>query len=236
MLAAMAGPGAATGTSAQSSNSIAAVACEVVSTTGDAENMEPNYRAFADRAEFALLAQMRQVADGVLLYAPDLGGEMASSLAALKGVLLRNADGTFGMETLQIHWPLTVLKHDGQLYSVVQMAHDQQVPIGLSLSAGGNPLGDIEFVPGQFDPNSPVVGFDSATATAIHEGLMRNEGFSFRLTAGGDVFSTIEPDTASYKAFIEIKLVPAMDEAKRLDAEDPCTFLDSPDPLESLLF
>lgn len=228
--------GAATAAVAQSGDSIAAVACEVISTTGDAENMQPNYRAAANRAEFSLLARMRQVADGVLLYATDQGGEMTSGLAALKGVLVRDENGAFGMETLQIYWPFTVLKHDGQLYNVIQMAHDQQVPIGLSLSAGGNPLGDIEFVSGQFDPNSPVVGFDSATATAIHQALLRNEGFSARLMAGGDVFSTIEPDTATYKTFVENTLIPAMDEAKRQDAEDPCTFVDPQAILDSITF
>jgi hypothetical protein len=226
----------ATGTFAQESGSIAAVACEVISTTGDADNREPNYRASADRAEFSLLANMRAVAEGVLLYAPELGGEVASGFAVLNGLVVRDDTGGLALQTLQIRWPLTVLKHEGQLYSVIQMAQDQQLPIGLSLSAGGNPLGDIELAPGVFDPNGQVVGFDSATAAAIHDKLMLNEGFSFRLMAGGDVFSAIEPDTAGYKAFIEDKLIPAMDEAKRQDAEDPCTFLDPQSILDSIKF
>ena len=224
------------GALAEGQTSIAGVACQVISTTGDADNMEPNYWAWADRAEFSLLASMRPVAEGALLYAPELGGELEASFAALNGLLVRDEAGGLALQTLQIRWPLTVLKHDGQLYSIIQMAHDQRLPIGLSLSAGGNPLGDIEFAPGVFDPNSPIVGFDSETSDAIHDKLMLNEGFSFRLMAGGAVYSTIEPDTASYKAFIEDRLVPAMDEARRQDAEEPCTFMDPAATLDSIMF
>src|SRR5690606_13403351 len=40
------------------------------------------------------------------------------------------------------------------------------------------------------------------------------------------VYSTVEPDTAKYSSFVSETLAGAMDEAKRRDAEDPCTFVD----------
>lgn len=211
---------------ARAQTSVAAVPCQVSSTEGTLENMQPNYWATATRVEFVFLARMRAVADGVLLYATEFGGEIAQAVAGIKAVATRDESGTLQVEQMQIHWPLTVLKHEGQLYSIIQMAHDQGVPVGLSLSAGGNPLGDILFAQGAFDPNQPVVGFDAPTSASIHQGLMRNEGFSARLMAGGVVYSTVEPDTAKYSSFISQTLAGAMDEAKRRDAEDPCTYVD----------
>lgn len=41
------------------------VGCEFIRTTGDYEDLEPNFRAAADRAEFTVLAPMRAVADGM---------------------------------------------------------------------------------------------------------------------------------------------------------------------------
>ena len=214
----------------------ATIACEVISTTGDFVNLEPNFWASADRAEFAILAFMRPVADGVLLYADEQGGELTRAYAAIKAAAVRDGKGGLRVEKLQIQWPHTVIRHDGQLYSVIQMAHEQSLPIGLSLSAGGNPLGDIELAPGVFDPTSPIVGFGADTASTIHDKLMANEGFSFRLMAGGAVYSTIEPDTARYTAFISERLIPAMDEAKRKDAEEPCSSANPMDVLKTIQF
>lgn len=212
------------------------IACEIISTTGDFENLEPNYRASADRAEFAILAYMRAVADDVLLYAEEQGGQMTSGYASIKAAAVRNPAGGVRVENIQILWPHTVRKIEGQFYSVIEMAQQQRLPIGLSLSAGGNPLGDIELAPGAFDPTSPAVGFNPDASATIHDKLMLNEGFSIRLMAGGAVYSTIEPDTARYSTFISDRLVPAMDEARRRDAEAPCTSDNPMDVLESIQF
>lgn len=214
--------------------SIAGVACEVVSTTGDLENRQPNFRATAARAEFAYLAPMQAIGDSITLYAAELGGATAEGVAAIKAALVRDADGTVAVEGLQIVWPYTVMSHDGQYYSIIQMAHDQGAAVGIAIAAGGATLGEIVFEKGAFDPNQPVVGFNAATATAIHEALMRNEGFRVSLVAGGQVYSEIVPDTADYRAFIEGKLIPAMDEARRQDAEDPCLFTNPDDYLTGL--
>lgn len=212
------------------------IACEVISTTGDFENLEPNFRAGANQANFNFLAPMRPVADDVLLFAEEQGGEIIRGYAAFRFSLQRQADGSIAMERMELHWPGTVVKHEGQLYTIIQIAHDRATPIGLVLELGGNPLGEIELRPGEFDPLSMVVGFNGPTATAVHEKLMENEGFSARLMAAGEVYSTIEPDTAAYLAFVTTTLLPAMDEARRRDTEAPCTTENPMEVLESITF
>jgi hypothetical protein len=79
-----------------------------------------------------------------------------------------------------------------------------------------------------------VVGFDAETAALIQEILMRGQGFSASLVAGGEAYSVMEPNTAAYASFIGETLMAAMDEARRKDAEEVCTFLDDQDVLGGL--
>lgn len=212
------------------------IACEIIRTTGDFENLEPNFRATADRAEFTFLAPMRAVAENILLYADEQGGELIRGYAALKGVLLRDGTGAVAMDQLQILWPHTIIKQGGQYYSIIAVAHEQATPIGLVMGSGGNPLGEMELRPGQFDPNSPMLGFDHDTSSTIHDKLLENEGFSARLMAAGEVFSTIEPDTAQYSTFMAGTLLPAMEEARRQDETAPCSSANPMETLESIQF
>lgn len=212
------------------------IACEIISTTGDFDNLEPNFRASADRAEFTVLAPMRAVADTILLYSEEQGGEMIRGYAALQGVLLRDAGGSIGMDRLHIRWPHTVIKSERQYYSIIQVAHERGTPIGLVMASGGNPLGEMELTPGAFDPNSPMLGFNHDTSSTIHAKLLENEGFSARLMAAGEVFSTIEPDTAQYSAFITATLLPAMEAARQQDITRPCTTDNPMEVLESIQF
>lgn len=214
----------------------ATVACEIIRTTGDFDNLEPNFRASADRAEFVFLAPMRAVAENVLLYAEEQGGELIRGYAALKGVLLRDSTGVIIMDRLQIHWPHTIIKENGQYYSIIAIAHDKGAPIGLVMGSGGNPLGEMELRQGEFDANTPVLGFDHDTSSTIHAKLLENEGFSARLMAAGEVFSTIEPDTAQYSAFITGTLLPAMDEARQQDETAPCSSANPIEVLDSIQF
>ena len=210
------------------------VACQVSSISGTLQNGEPNYWATATRAEFVFLTRMRAVGDSIVLYSEEQGGEVIEGTAAVKGILVREGDGPLQVDRLQFVWPITAHKQDGQLYGIVQMAHEQNVPVGLALAGGGNPLGEILFEKGVFDPTQPVVGFDVETSKAIHNALMKNEGFSARLMIGGAVYSTIEPDTARYVAFVNDKLLAAMDEARRQDAEAPCTYVNPEEYLEGI--
>jgi hypothetical protein len=212
------------------------IACAIIRTTGDFENLEPNFRANADRAEFTFLAPMRAVAENILLYAEEQGGELIMGYAALKGVLFRESTGAIAMDQLQILWPHTIIKQNGQYYSIIAVAHEKAMPIGLVMGSGGNPLGEMELRPGEFDPNSPMLGFNHDTSSTIHNKLLENEGFSARLMAAGETFSTIEPDTARYSSFITGTLLPAMEEARRQDETSPCSIANPMETLESIQF
>ncbi len=219
---------------AQSTTSIAAVPCTVTATSGALDNFEPNFSATANRAEFAFLSRVEAIGDEVTFYAPATGGEDEQGIAAIKAIVVREGDGPLSVETMQFHLPITAIRHEGQLYGIAQMSLDQGIPVGLELSSGGEAMGSIVFEAASFDPAQPVIGFDAATATLIHEMLMRAEGFSARLVAGGEAYSVMEPDTAAYASFIGDTLMAAMDEARRRDVEEVCTYLDEQDPLQGL--
>jgi hypothetical protein len=199
------------------------VPCTVSDTTGTIENGRPNFLATADNAEFAFLAPMEALAEEVVLFSAEQGGELKSAFAAIKGKVARQGDGPLRMEKLVIHWPLTAVKHEGQLYNVIQVAQDQQKPVGIILSAAGQSLGDVVFEPGSFDPNRDQFDFNGEVSHLIHEKIMAREGFSIRLVAGGAFYSAIHPDTYAYSRFILETLIPAMDQARRRDVASGCT-------------
>jgi hypothetical protein len=227
----MGGPAAAV---AQGGNSIAGVACQVAYTDGNAENRDPNYVATADRAEFAFLAPMAAAGDGAMLYSDELGGAVAEGVAAIKGTVVRDGSGALSVEALQLAWPHTVLTVNGQYQSVIAMAHDQNVDVGLAIVAGGVELGEIPLAKGVFDPNLPLVVLGPDAIGPIHAGLMSDEPLEMNLVVAGLTFSTVAPEPGAYAAFIDETLVAAMDEARRQDAEEPCTFAD-PDAFLELL-
>lgn len=219
---------------AQGGNSIAAVACQVSYTDGNFQNLKPNYVATANRAEFSFLAPMTAVGEGAMLYSAGGAGPVAEDYAAIKASIIRDGSGTLSVEDMELHWPFTVLVREGQYYSIIQMAHDQGVEVGLDVISGGGQLGWLAFHPGVFDPNQPAFKLDGETAIAIHSSLMGTAPLVMNLDAGGTTFSTVAPEPGAYGAFVASTLVEAMDEARRLDAEAPCDFT-NPDAFMELL-
>lgn len=199
--------------------------CEVSFLDATFENRQTNYRANAGRAEFSFLAEMKTLANGTVLFAPEQGGEISQGLAAIKAIVARGEDGTLRAEKVAIQWPITALKVDGQLHGVIAEAHAQQVPVGIILSGGGGEIGEIIFEPGVVDPNSDIIDFNAEVSAVIHDTMMARQGMSVRLVAGGTVFSTVQPETRVYAEFIERTLLPAMDEARRKDTEEGCETL-----------
>lgn len=232
----MAWPGGATTVLAQGERSIAGVDCTVTYADGNFDNRKPNYSAMANRAAFAFLAPMKTVAEGAMLYSAELGDATTEGVAAIKGTVVRNGDGEVSIEALQLAWPFTVLSVGGQYQGVIQMAHEQGVSVGLSIISSGESLGTIDFAKGAFDPAVPIVGFSPDAAGPIHAGLMSSESMVISLEIAGQPFSIVSPEPGAYGAFINETLVPAMNEAMRRDAEDPCTFVDDDAYLDLLKF
>lgn len=199
------------------------IPCQVSDTTGTLENGKPNYRATANRAEFVFLVKMTSLAEEVVLVSAEQGGEFTEGVAAFKASVVREGDGPLRMEKMNIQWPLTAVKHQGQLYNVIRVAHDQSTPVGIVLSAAGQTLGDIVFEPGSFNPDQDTIGFNAEVSSLIHEKLMERGGFSIRLVAGGNIYSAIQPDSYAYSRFILETLVPAMDQARNRDNLTGCT-------------
>ncbi len=201
--------------------------CVVARATGTLENLEPNFRATADRAEFVFLVPMKSLAEEVVLISAEQGGELKEGLAALKAIVTREGDGPLKAEKLQIHWPLTALKHQGQLYSVIGLSQEQNVPVGIVLSAGAKDMGNIVFEAGQFPPDQEFLDFNPEVSNMIHEAIMRRQGFSVRLVSGGNIYSSIQPESQKYEEFMLYSLVPAMNDARKQDAENGCPTMSS---------
>jgi hypothetical protein len=199
-----------------------ATPCVVSFSAGTIEDRKPNYRATADRADFIFLVRMAALPEEVVLVSAEQGGEFKEGVAAFKATVTREGNGPLRMEKLHIQWPLTAIRHEGQLYNVIRVAHDNRTPVGIVLSAAGQELGDIIFEPGSFNPDQEVFDFNSEVSALIHDKMMERYGFSIRLVAAGNIYSMVQPDTAEYERFLLETLIPAMDEARRQDVESGC--------------
>lgn len=199
--------------------------CSVSYLDGDLDNRQTNYRAFADTAEFAFLARIEVLAEQTVLFSQEQGGEIETGVAAIKLAVRRSEDGVLRAEKSAIQWPITALKVDGQLYSVIGEAQAQGVPVGIIFSGGGEDIGEILFEPGVFDPQTETIDFNAQVSGIMHEAMMQRRGFSVRLVAGGTIYSSIQPETMAYADFIESTLLPAMDEARRMEAEGGCSMM-----------
>ena len=115
--------------------------CSVSYLDGDLDNRQTNYRAFADTAEFAFLARIEVLAEQTVLFSQEQGGEIETGVAAIKLAVRRSEDGVLRAEKSAIQWPITALKVDGQLYSVIGEAQAQGVPVGIIFSGGGEDIG-----------------------------------------------------------------------------------------------
>lgn len=223
-LAGLRGAGAQEAAAAPASEpSAEVVPCEVTSYLGNMQNGLANYKAQAETAEFAFQAPMSAHGDNITLFAEELGGAAKTSNASFRGQVSRRADGGLFVESLQVRWPFTALESDGQFFNVIGMAHEQNVPVGIVLMSGDLNIAEIVFEAGKYDPNSPLVGFDTATTALVSGAMLAGPPFKLLLAIGGTVYSSIEPEDGAYGKFLDETLLPAMDEAKRKDAETPCT-------------
>lgn len=199
------------------------VPCEVTSYLGNAQNGLANYKARAETADFAFQAPMSAHGENITLFADYLGGAAKTSNAAFKGQASRRAEGGLVVESLQVQWPFTAMESEGQFFNVIGMAHEQNVPVGIVLMSGELNIGELVFEPGKYDPNAPMVGFDAATTALVSAAMLSGPPFKLLLAVGGTVYSSIEPAEGTFRKFLDETLLPAMDEARRKDAETPCT-------------
>jgi len=223
-LAAM-GVGTVTGVRAQEAATGSAEAttpCVEVSYLGNLQNGLSNYAARADSADFAFLAPMTALGDGMTLFSEGLGGAARQSYGTFKGRASRREGGGLKVETLEIQAPFTAYEQDGQFYNIVGMAHEQNAPVGYVLMSGATSIGEIVFEKGVFDPNSAIVGLDTPTALLVSEAMLDGPDFKVALAVGGQFYSEIVPTPGSFRKFFDDVLLPAMDTARRRDAETPC--------------
>ena len=214
----------------QGGGNIASVPCRVSEMLTTLEVGKGSYNADASSADFAFYAPMRAEGDGIVLYAAEIGGAARDSVAAIKGRIVRDADGNLRPEALGFAWPHTALERDGQYYGIVQMSFDQNVPVGVTLSKGSTDLGSIVFPKDSYDVNQPGLTLDDTTRQTLFDALMGDEMLTVSLVAGGQVFSIFRVEGKQFRSFAEASLVAAMDKAKAQDASSPCTFLDDYDP------
>jgi hypothetical protein len=200
------------------------VACSTSSMDGTFANPVNNYQVTALEANFAFVARIVSEGDNIRLFADDAhGGVQTESVALVKGTLTRTAQGepltakSIGFET-----PLTALEKEGQYYGIVQMAHDQQAPIGLMFYQDDAEMGSWELKPGEFDPNSREVSFGGEGAGQIYGWLRSGAGFKAALIAGGQIYSAVTTETGTFAAFVDDTLVPAMDTMALQDAAGGC--------------
>lgn len=195
--------------------------CVVSHPTGTPENREPNFRATADRAEFEFPAPIRTLFNEVVLV-PAAGSDVKEGQAILKATASRQGSGLLAVEKIEIHWPLTAVKQGDTRRGVIALSHQQNIPVGIVLSMGLKELGSIVFAPGEFEPMRESIDFDAQVSQLIHDSMMQQQGFSMRLRSGGTDYSVVQPETYAYVSFIQDKLIPAMNEARRQDVAGSC--------------
>lgn len=196
--------------------------CVEVSYLGNLKNGLSNYAARADNADFAFLAPMTALGDGMTLFSEALGGAARQSYGTFKGRASRREGGGLKVETLEIQAPFTAYEQDGQFFNIVGMAHEQNAPVGLMLMSGATSIGEIVFQKGVFDPNIPSIELDTPTMVLVSEAMLDGPDFKVALVVGGQFYSEIVPTPGSFRKFFDNVLLPAMDTAKRRDAETPC--------------
>jgi hypothetical protein len=196
--------------------------CQSIKTTGNESNGEHNYIITADLAQFAYQVPIETLVDEIVLFDPASGGGRKLAGAAVKGELERRENGTIGIKAITFWFPVTALERDGNFYSIVQMAHDQNVPIGLQLTSGTTSLGGTAMEKGVFDPNSNEQGFNGNAALAVYQALMSREPFTAELMSGGVAYSVIRVNSGGFATFVEDTLVPEMERMKLQDETAPC--------------
>lgn len=212
---------------------LATVPCRHTFTLPSHEPGKGSYSAEATAADFVFYAPMRAQGDNIVLYNPETGAT-TEAVAAIKGKLLRSADNSLSASALNFAWPHTALDRDGEYFGIVQMAFDQNIPVGLELQQGSTQLGSIEFPKATYDASQPALTLDSATRDVLFPMLMGNDPLTVSLVAGDQVFSSFVIDTEAFRTFAQQDIIAGMDEAKAQDASTPCTVTDGYDEGEML--
>lgn len=221
-LAAMGAVGLAPPTRAQST-----MPCRVVYTAPDFTAGVGNYAATATGAEFVYIVDIAAIGDGIVLYSSETGAANTASVAGLKGQLARAADGTVSISSLQFVWPHTAIFRDGSYYSIVQLAYDQSIPVGVVLKSGDTDLGNIVFEKGVYDPNQSGLVLDAGAIAVIYPALMSGESFNVTLMAGSGSYSSFTVPAGAFKSFVETTLATAMNQAANEDQTSPCAYSDT---------
>jgi len=227
LLAALAAMGMGTMTGARAEDTTSGTAeetapCVEVSYLGNLQNGLSNYAARADNADFAFLAPMTALGDGMTLFSEGVGAVGKQSYGTFKGRASRREGGGLKVETLEIQTPFTAYEQDGQFFNIVGMAHEQNAPVGFVLMSGATSIGEVVFQKGVFDPNIPSIELDTPTMVLVSEAMLDGPDFKVVLVVGGQFYSEIVPTPGSFRKFFDNVLLPAMDTAKRRDAEAPC--------------
>ncbi|SFZ82338.1 hypothetical protein SAMN02983003_1020 [Devosia enhydra] len=196
--------------------------CQISYNLGTEFNGEPNYLIEADKAQFTFLTPIAALGEEIVLYDGTWTEGRKSAQAAIKGELVRFENGTIGISTIALAFPITALLRDGNLYGVVQIAHDQDALIGLQLTSGDTSIGGFAFAKGSFDPNTTAQGFSGNAALTIYQALRSDLPFKAELMSGGVAYSAITVDTPSFTAFVDETVIAGMERMRERDATTPC--------------
>lgn len=202
------------------------VPCSTGSNSGTFSNPANNYTVTATGAQFAFVAQIKASGENIVLFADDAhGGLQTQGLALAKGSLVRDVTtNALTASSIAFETPLTAYGKDGQYYGIVQLSHDQGVPIGLAMYLDGTEFGEWELKKGEFDPTSRDVSFTGDAAQKIYENLMRGGAFRADLVAGGTVYSQLTVETGAFAEFVNSTLLPSMQSMAEADLASPCHY------------
>jgi hypothetical protein len=207
------------------------VACSASSTDGTYDNPANNYQVTSKSAAFAFIGGIKAVGDGVTLFADDNhGGVKTENLALVKGNLARqSAEDPLTVSSIGFEAPLTALAQNGEYYGVVQLSHDQKVPVGVVFFDGDTQLGGWELTPDEFDPTSRDITFGGEAASQIYQWLRTSTDFKMDLAAGDTVYSVVTADSAQFVDFIDNTLTGQMNQMALQDSFSPCYDQSQPD-------
>lgn len=204
-----------------------AASCVVQDMAGSYLDPRPVYYASANRAQFAVPAGIEAIApEGAkltLAAPPERGGTGTSRTALVKAELTRNmASETPTIKLVGFEWPVTVLDTDGNYNTIVGMAYDQNVQVGLRLLSGDAELGSVLLTPEAYQHDATGYGFNEQAAQTLHDALMTGKVFRLELVVAGTVYSRLELGANVYSDFVSNTVLPEMNRAAQLDADGGC--------------
>ncbi len=207
--------------------------CVVQDLSGGYFDPHPVYRIGAKQAQFALPAEINAIVqDGAkvtLAAAPKKGGTGVSGTALIRAEMTRESTAdTLAIKIVSFEWPVTVLDRDGDYNTIVGMAYEQNIPVGLRLWSEDVELGTVGLSQDSYPHDSTTYGFTGDAAGTVHDALMTGKKFVLELVAGGTVFSRLELPANVYPEFVAETVIPEMNRVTQLDADGGCE-IDSSD-------